>query len=510
MKNILKYNKWMLLLMVFIFTSCEKDFMDVNHDPSRTAESTVQLTFPAGVGSSAYVIGGYYQLLGGFWSQHWTQAVGAPQWRDIDSYNLQTSDFDVRQWGELYSGALNDYQYVRNLAKSKQNWSYYLMATAMQAYTYQVIADLYDKIPYTEALQGDNGNLTPKYDNGSVVYDGLIAMLNEALSHDYKNFQSSTNPTATAVEPGTDDIIFAGDMDKWESFVNTLKLKIYLRQCYARPTVASAGIQAMYTANASFLNVDAKIAIFASQQNKRNPAYETFIDRLAGNVSMSNTIFSFLINDTITPDPRLPKLIAKNKLAVPAYKCLAQGDYFNTSFPTGANIANLSTPVLTGVDPVYFFSAAESYFLQAEAIERYSLTGSAKTMYENGINASFSRLGVSGASAFYAVGKPYEYPSTGTFENKLEKIIVQKWAAMTNNQGIESFFEQNRTHYPKISPVPSSDTTYVRGQFTISVNSSTGNLFPKRLLFTESERRRNPNTPALESINKRVWWDVKP
>jgi hypothetical protein len=266
----------------------------------------------------------------------------------------------------------------------------------------------------------------------------------------------------------------------------------------------------MYAANATFLNDDAKIAIFASQQNKRNPVYETFVDRLAGNVSMSFTIYSFLLNDTVNPDPRLPLLIAKNKLATPVYKCLAQGDYFNTSFPTGANIANLSTPVLGAVDPVYFFSKAESYFLQAEAIERYGLTGNAKIMYENGIDAAFSRLGATGAAAFYASGKPYEYPSFGTFENKLEKIIVQKWAAMTNNQGIEAFFEHNRTHYPKESAVPASDTTYVRGQFTISVNSSTGNLFPKRLLFTESERRRNPNTPALESINKRVWWDVKP
>ena len=346
MKNIFKFNKWMLLIMVFIFASCEKDFMDVNHDPSRSAESTVQLTFPAAVGSSAYVIGGYYQLLGGFWSQHWTQAIGAPQWREIDSYNLQTSDFDVRQWGELYSGALTDYKYVRELAKSKQNWSYYLMATAMQAYTYQVLADLYDKIPYTEALLGNEGNLTPKYDNGTVVYDGLIAMLNEALTHDFKTFQSSTNPTATAVEPGTDDIIFAGDMDKWERFVNTLKLKIYLRQSYARPTVASAGIQAMYTANANFLDVDAKIAIFASQQNKRNPAYETFVDRLSGNVSMSNTIFSIL--DSVA-DPRLPKLVAKNKLAVPAYKCLVQGDYFNTTFPAG--LYQLGARLETRSDP---------------------------------------------------------------------------------------------------------------------------------------------------------------
>ncbi len=506
MKKIFKH-KWTLLLLVFLFAGCEKDFMDINHDPSRSQESTVQLTLPAAIGSSAYVIGGYYQLLGGFWAQHWTQAIGAPQWREIDSYNLQTSDFDNRQWGELYSGALKDYKYVRDLAKSKQNWSYYLMASVMQAYTYQVLADLYDKVPYSEALNGENGNITPKFDNGTVIYDGIIAMIDEAMTYDYKTFKSSANPTATAIQPGTDDIIFGGDMDKWEAFANTLKLKIYLHQCYSRNSIAQAGIQAMYAANAKFLDTDAKVAIFANQQNKRNPTYETFIDRLSGNVSMSNTIYSIL--DSVA-DPRLPLLIAKNKKSPAVYKCLVQGDYFNTSFPTGANIADLSTPVLGPVDPVYFMTKAESYFLQAEAIERYGVAGVAKTMYENGIDAAFARLGAIGSAALYAVGAPYAYPTAGNFENKLEKIIGQKWIAMTNIQGIEAFFEHNRTHYPKESTVPGSSPAYVKGQFTISVNSSTGALYPKRLLFPESERRRNPNTPALEPITKKVWWDVKP
>jgi hypothetical protein len=45
MKNIFKYNKWIILIMVILVTtSCEKDFMDVNHDPSRSPESTVQFS----------------------------------------------------------------------------------------------------------------------------------------------------------------------------------------------------------------------------------------------------------------------------------------------------------------------------------------------------------------------------------------------------------------------------------------------------------------------------------
>lgn len=504
MKRITKYS--VVLIAILFFTSCEKDFLNINEDPNRTSESTVQLTFPAGVASSAYVIGGYYQLLGGFWSQHWTQAIGAPQWRELDQYNLQTSDFDVRQWGELYSGALNDYQYVRNTSKKEKNWSYYMMATVMQAYTYQVLADLYGEIPFTEALQGESGNFTPKWDNADKVYDGLILMIDEAMSHDYKTFKNSNNPTATAIEPGVDDLLFGGDMDNWEKFANTLKLKIFIRQSGVRPNIAQAGIIDLYTNNAPFLDVDVAMTQFANEQNKRNPAYETFVDRLGGNLSMSKTITYIL--DSLG-DPRLPVLVAKPSSPKfgAGYKenTLRQGDFYNNTFGTGANIAQLCTPKLTGIDPVYFMTEAESYFLQAEAVARYGVAGDAKALYEAGIEASFTRLGVSGASTLYGVGGPYEF-NAGSLDSKIESIITQKWIAMINNQGLESWIEHNRTRYPAedISGV------FVPMKLNISMSTSTGNLFPRRLLFPDSERKRNPNTPALKPITMKVWYDVNP
>lgn len=502
MKKIRKYS--LILLALIFLVSCEKDFLNINEDPNRTGESTVQLTFPAGVASSAYVVGGYYQLLGSFWSQHWTQAIGAPQWRELDQYNLQTSDYDVRQWGELYSGALNDYEYVRKTAKADQNWSYYMMATIMQAYTYQVLVDLYGTIPFTDALKGGEGNFTPKWDDAETVYNGLIANIDEALSHDYKTFKSSTNPTATAIEPGTDDMIFAGDMDNWEKFANTLKLKIYMRQCDVRPSVAQAGIQKMFTDGDPFLDVDAAVTQFASEQNKRNPAYETFVDRLGGNLSMSKTLTYYL--DSFA-DPRLAALVAKPSAPKfgPGYKdnTLQQGDFFNNTFGTGANIAQLCTPKLTGLDPVYFMTEAESYFLQAEAVVRYGVAGDAKVLYESGIDASFARLGVVGASTMYGVGGPYEFNTTST-TTKIQSIIMQKWIAMVNCQALEAFLEHNRTDFP----VETAASAFEFGKFNISISAVTKPFFPRRLLIPDSEIKRNPNTPSVRPpITSKVWWD---
>ena len=56
---------------------------------------------------------------------------------------------------------LSDMEYIRKETRKTKDWTYYLVATCVQSYTYQVLADLYDKIPFTEALQGV-ANFTPQ------------------------------------------------------------------------------------------------------------------------------------------------------------------------------------------------------------------------------------------------------------------------------------------------------------------------------------------------------------
>lgn len=479
----LRNMKWFVFFALLVFsTSCEKNFLDVNVDPNNPASSSVNYVLPAAMGSSAYVIGGWYQILGGMWAQHWTQSTGAQQYRNIDAYDIQTTDFDGRQYGELYTGALNDYEYVRKVASAEGNWTYYLIATLMQAYTYQVLADLYDNIPFDESLEGDKGLFLPKFNTGQEVYDRLISRIDEAMG---KDFTLSSNKL-----PGSDDLVFGGDINQWIRFGNTLKLKIYLRQVYARPTVAENGIKALYNANAEFLTTDAAMTQFTDEQDRRNPVYETEVDRFGNiNLAASNTLLNFLATNT---DPRLDLIYNTPRKGGP-HVGLDQGDYMNTNY---TNAGFLSQPALNALDPVYFFTAAESYFLQAEAVAKGWGTGNDKTLYETGVTAAFDRLGAPDVDSFLLAGKPYEYP-TGTFENKLKAIIVQKWVSMANIQGLEAFFEQNRTHYPDF--------------FTISVNTKWGpTQFPKRLLYPDSEATRNPsNTPTLKRVYEAVWWDMK-
>lgn len=174
---------------------------------------------------------------------------------------------------------------------------------------------------------------------------------------------------------------------------------------------------------------------------------------------------------------------------------------------------------------------SEAYFLRAEgALRGWSMGGSAGELYEAGIKASFNDYGISnGDYAAYisnstGVSVDYEDPfnpgnniagidkatvkwdETASQEEKLHKIINQKWIAMFP-EGQEAWSEFRRTGYPKLFPVV--------------VNYSDGVIpageFPKRLRFPRNDR--NANLAEVEKARTmlkgednegtRLWWDVE-
>jgi hypothetical protein len=131
----------------------------------------------------------------------------------------------------------------------------------------------------------------------------------------------------------------------------------------------------------------------------------------------------------------------------------------------------------------------------------------AKELYDAAVQENFSKWGLNGAP-FVAPGGAYEYPSAGTFQEKLKAIIVQKWAALFPGNGFEAFFEQNRTGYPEMSPVYHTDAAYVPGEIVYSLAGTTGGEFPRRLEIPSTVTTRNANAPDLVEITIPVWWDV--
>lgn len=476
--------------ILFGTASCKKNYLDVNVDPNNPTKASVDLVLPTALGYTAYNMGNPYQVLGGFWAQVWTQGPTGSQFQTYDQYTITSTNFNT-QWISMYAGPLNDFKYIIEEATNEGKKNYAAIAKIMQAYIFQVMTDMYGDIPFSDALQGGKGVITPKFDSQQEVYDGLIKLVNDGLAL----------IDETGVHPGNEDYFYHGDMTQWRKFANTLKLKIYLRQAYVRPAVAQAGIQAMYAANAPFIDQGDEAHVpFTNVTFNQHPLYAHIKSVGEFNILASQTALGSLLG---LNDPRAD-VFYKRATAAPNtgnHAGILQGNGRNLPNPASLNDRQFSKPgaAVGGPDGpaarVILMSEAESYFLQAEAVARGWATGDAEQLYYDGIALSFLSWGLSIAQFnTYAAQPAIDYPVAGTLEQKIRAIIFQKWTSMCGSQNMEAWTEWRRTGYPDI--------------FTVSATSNIGNKFPVRLLYPDSEVTSNPNTPAQKTVTDKVWWDV--
>lgn len=472
-------------------TSCKKNFLDVNVDPNSPTTATVDLVLPTALGYSAYDLGNPYQVLGGFWAQYWTQGPTGQQFANYDQYSITSSDFD-RQWINVYAGALNDFRYVIEESVKTGDDNYAAISKFMQAFMFQYMTDIQGDVPFRDALKGATV-LNPDFNTQEEIYDGLIDLIDEGLALLDEN---STR------HPGDDDLVYHGDMHLWLKFANTLKLKIYLRQAYVRPNVAQAGIQALYAANAEFIDQDEEAAVhFTEATFNQNPLYAHINSVGEFNILASSTALDYMEN---LNDPRVDVFYRRATLGAQAgnHVGIRQGAGRVLPNPAQLDDRQFSKPgsdiggAPDGAEaPVIFISEAESYFLQAEAVARGWATGDAEQLYYDGIALSFLRWGFDIPDfEDYAAQTGVVFPVAGTAEQQIRAIIFQKWVSMCGTQGLEAWTEWRRTGYPDI--------------FTISETTNIGNRFPVRILYPDSEVTSNPKTPPQRTVTDKVWWDV--
>ncbi|MBS1636225.1 MAG: SusD/RagB family nutrient-binding outer membrane lipoprotein [Bacteroidetes bacterium] len=469
-----------------LFVSCKKDFLDINDNPNSPSKVEVKDVLPSAELAIGHAMGNNFQVYGCIWGEYWTQNPYSSQYKTLEQYSPAADDFDA-PWRLCYSDALQDLNYVVKKGTEEGKFQYVACAKILQAYTYQVLTDNFGDIPFSDALKGEDGVISPKYDTQKDVYDGIIKLIDDGLA--------LIDPSATD-GPTTDDILLGGDMTMWTKFANTLKLRVYLRMAYVDAAKAQAGIASM--ASATFLGAGENVQIkYTSTPGNTNPYYSVFSEiNGTQNFVASSTCLDTMYNWF---DDRIA--VVYTPLSNGSFQGNAQGDYTSNipvtslSLPgaiTGANVNDATSANA----PVKLMSDYESLFLQAEAAARTWLPGTAQTFYESGITASYVDCGLSDTLAPYYFAQPQvAYPASGTVAQQVEAIITQKWFAMCGTQGNEAWTEYRRTGYPSFL-VPSVHSIIGPGKM------------PNRMFYPSSELTRNPNVPAQHLIYDKVWWDV--
>ncbi len=491
------------VLIAMTFSSCD---LDINKDPNYPTDVKADKFFTSGQMFVTGAIGGDLELIGGMWAQHYAQNAGSNQYTNLDSYNIPNSNtYVTRSWSLLYAGALPDLKLAIEKSAIAEDWNYWMASKIMTAYCYHLLVEAYGDVPFTEAVSYEQFT-SPKFDDAKTVNQGIIAMLDEALT--------KKDAAAAKSSMGNNDFVFGGNINNWAKFAKSLKLKILMRD----PSFAtnSTAIQALLTEN-DLLATDAKVAIFVDKENNSNPLFENDRRKLntTQNIRASSTLSKFLF---AKGDPRASVFMEKAVTPDPvegSYVGLPQGGY-----TLGAAYANKSSRALIKAeDPVYFMSYAEVEFLKAEAYVKLTDAASAKTSYDKAVTAAFNRWKDAtdlnkqaifpanfNINDFIGAGKVYEFNQTSA-QTMLESIWRQKWIAGVRAQAWESFLEINRTGYPNYGTVNSQDASYVVGNLAPSINTVLpAGQFPRRLIYPKTSTDYNKNTPVAVPIQTKLWW----
>lgn len=380
------------------------------------------------------------------------------------------------------------------------------------------IADIYGPLIYTN--YGESTGSEP--DDMKTAYYAFFTDLDEALTaiRTYVAANPKTNLFAKS-----DFLTPNKTYDDWIRFANSLRLRLAMRLSNVDPSKAAEEAKKALSDEGGVLEAPTDvIAVNASTSGFTNPLGE--INKGWHEVFMNASMESFLVG---YDDPRISKYFTPAAGGSEGALFNIAGTYKGVRQGTGVTHNKYKdhspSTVAQNTDAI-LLTAAEVWFLRAEAALRGYISGDAGEYYKKGVETSFAQWGAGSAAEYLESEKtPADYKdafdakfdakaeSTVTpkwdnalsNEQKLEKIITQKWLAIYP-EGCEAWTEQRRTGYPKL--------------FKVAVNNSGGSIdtdiMIRRLFYPQALISDNPTqygqlTQALggpDTGGTRLWWDT--
>lgn len=393
---------FIIALLAIGLVSCE-DFLDVNEDPNNPTSVPVNAQLPAFQIALADVHGGAFSRFNCMLVQ---QVEGvARQWTSFNQYTgLTPNRFDAA-WQNIYENVLNEVKIAKTSA-TENGFNHYLgVLNIIEAYTLMLATDVWDDMPYTDALQGLTAQ-NPTYDTQASIYVAIHTLLDNAIT--------LLNGTGGGIVPGSEDVFYGGSITSWMGAAHAVKARALLHQKdYASAATEAAAAFASSADNLSYQYPDA---------NAAGQWYRFNRDR-EGDIEFHPTMRGIMqgLDDTL-------------RLSV-----------MNQTFKTSH----------TYLVPDYLeelITYREMQFIIAEADIRANAGGTqaGHDAMANGIRASFNRLGLTQAEADTYIAT---LPTAGNMT--LEGVMTQKYIAMFLQP--EAYSDWRRTALPSLTPVSGSN-----------------------------------------------------
>src|SRR6056297_1547883 len=203
----------LLIVGLLMFTACTDDWEEMNEDPN--SPTTVPATNLLGNGIRYF--GEYYYDAWFNMNNVSTYAghLGKIQYVDEARYEERESVINAA-WQDLYRVAI-DLENAKKFARQEDNPNLEAAALTFQSLVFQIGTDSWRDMPFTEAIQGLNAVTSPAYDEQEDIYPALMDSLEKA-----NQIFAEGSPR----EIGAGDVLFNGDVAKWQKFANSIRLRM--------------------------------------------------------------------------------------------------------------------------------------------------------------------------------------------------------------------------------------------------------------------------------------------
>lgn len=469
--------------------------LDINTDPDAATEVQGDLLMPVVQARIAAQRSIEIGPGNAFFTQIWASNGSAGVFVDPERFTI--SSFTTgNTWGILYNDGLKNLQLMHDqaLADDPQRVNVAAQAEILSAYTYWMLTSLWGSVPYTQAVNGDEFP-QPEFDDQETVLRGLVQRLDDAVA--------MLDPGAgPGVEFG--DLTYGGDLDLWERFANSLKLRI-LMMIRNQDSSVETEIEALLNQPLIRENSEeAAIPFYDTAENENNvwrlnDLFGGFTNAMNGN----QFIFAGETLVNLMKDLGDPRLDTYFEHAVVDFNVSPDGGGPATTehFGQRAGILDwndgetsmISQNIIREDWPSRMVTAAEVWLFEAEFLASSGDLGGAHTAYMAGVERGLDFFdGKPGAISqadkdAYLGSLPGSFTSSGA---ALDAIHAQQYIEVFD-RAPENWTHWKRTKYP-VLPLPEQ-----------AVLGSTIRRYP----LPPDEISSNPNAPDQVQLADPMWFE---
>lgn len=518
------------ILLSSSLVACKKTIFEDNYtDPSRVSETSVEKQF------SGFILSNREYALPSYWNyfvvlrtslNRYNQATG---WENQENNYVPGSSGIESRWGTFYNflAQYRELEKIYNKLSPESQKDYRIFMIAASTYLYdhtQTVVDLHGDIPWSKAGMlsangGDYTNSYAEYDNASAIYTKML----DDLAKFSEELRTITLNPAISAGFRTQDLINRGNVQHWQRYVNSLRIRILTRVSGTTGfgTRADTELNAILSNPASFPIVSSN----ADNVNFRIHSLGTLIDQNSfrsgledwnGNIAGKRIIDHMLDN----ADPRLTYVFQPGDNAAGQYRgldpLLNQSVQAELIRGNTISIYNRSTLSRNQFFPGVIMNSAQVHFMASEYFLRKSQDARAKEHYETGIRESIAYYQfLRSLSNDNSAGAPV-VPTTASINAYIARPQVSWNAAISMDAKMKLIAEQKWLHFNVVQPT--ENWAELRRTDAVSLtflqdNSNQQRLPPVRWIYPGGETTYNAENYAKvranDVLNNKIFWDLR-